>query len=122
MRTQACRIENWLLRIDETSRLSASVKLPSKSPSRRPVNVNRELMSGNSKLVPIRAARALRWKLGSFVGPVLVTVGVDRNNPGNGMSSPFGLLSSYTADTFRNPYGVIFTGPTLNAAFNPSFT
>src|SRR5208282_1500063 len=104
MRTQAKR--NWkaLLRIEETLRLSTTLKLPSKSASTRPVKVSFGDASGHSKFAPKREARALMWNSGSFVGPVFVVpVALAVNRPMKGKSSPLGALESCAAVDLINP-------------------
>src|SRR5580700_10406937 len=60
MRTKARRSCGSLLRIEEMSRLSTSLKLPSKSPSILPVSVRFFDISGHSRLSPKRVERGVQ--------------------------------------------------------------
>jgi hypothetical protein len=105
MRTNARRSCGSLLRIEEMSRLSTSLKLPSKSPSILPVSVRFFEMSGHSRFSPKRVDRALMWTSGSSVGPVLKVelVPAFSHMPGKGKSSPSGSLLSWTTVALMKP-------------------
>src|SRR5580692_889015 len=121
MRTNAKRSCGSLLRIDVTSRLSTSLKLPSKSPSILPVSVRFFEMSGHSRLSPKRVDRALMWTSGSCVGPVLKMFPEFSHMPGNGKSSPSGSLLSWTTVDLMKPYGASVIGPAFMPAKPPGF-
>src|ERR1035438_8652257 len=97
-RPKARRNWNALLRIEETLRLSARLKLPSKSPSTCPVTVTFFETSGHSNFEPKRVERAFRWNSGFLFGPVSAFV-----KPGLGKSSPVGSSESYAPVALINP-------------------
>src|SRR5271154_6552715 len=121
MRTKAKRNCGSLLRMEVTSRLSTSLKLPSKSPSILPVSVRFFDMSGHSRFNPKRVDRALTWTSGSCVGPVLKVelVPAFSHMPGNGKSSPSGSLLSWTTVALIKPYGASVIGPAFMPARLP---